>query len=182
MSTKSLDLLGRPGAIHHLIRRKAAAQDFGLITLKDIQNKIVCLPLTTDGVFGKELEEKLKNVKKRLIERFNSRVEWQRSEKKIHWFKCKLFKRQSVTSCCIYSKSNGRTKFQRPSLNTRADYRQSDKNTRSATATSNTMSDRTSSFHIPKKSNEWLGKCECKQFYNVSRDTSWGRLKYVLKE
>ena len=59
MSTKSLDLLGRPGAIHHLIRRKAAAQDFGLITLKDIQNKIVCLPLTTDGVLGKELEEKL---------------------------------------------------------------------------------------------------------------------------
>ena len=35
MSTKSLDLLGRPGAIHHLIRRKAAAQDSGFITLKD---------------------------------------------------------------------------------------------------------------------------------------------------
>ena len=60
MSTKSLDLLGRPGAIHHLIRRKKAAQNSGLITLKDIQNKIVCLPLTTDGVFGKELEVKLK--------------------------------------------------------------------------------------------------------------------------
>lgn len=121
-------------------------------------------------------------MKKRLIERFNSRVEWQRSEKKIHRFKWKLFKIQSVTTCCIYSNSNERTKLQRPSFNRRADHRQSDKNTRSATTTSNTMSDRTSFFHFPKKSNKWLGKYEGKQFLNVSWYTGWGRLKYVLKD
>ena len=64
MLTRSLDQLGRTGAFHHLIKRKVTAHDSGLITLRVIQNKIVCLTLTADGVFGKKLEEKLKERKK----------------------------------------------------------------------------------------------------------------------
>ena len=54
MATKSLDQLGRTGAFHHLIGRKATAQDSDLITLKDIHNKIVCLPLYGRRSFWKE--------------------------------------------------------------------------------------------------------------------------------
>lgn len=40
MSTKPIDQMGRTGALHHLISRKAAARDTGLVTLKDIHSKI----------------------------------------------------------------------------------------------------------------------------------------------
>ena len=63
MSTKSLDQLGRTGAFHHLVRRKAAASDSGLGNLKDIQAKVLYLPLSPEGVFGKGLEEKLEKRK-----------------------------------------------------------------------------------------------------------------------
>lgn len=63
MSTKALDQVGRSGAFHHIIRRKAAASDTGLNNLKDVQAKVLYLPLTGDGVFGKGLEENLKKRK-----------------------------------------------------------------------------------------------------------------------
>jgi hypothetical protein len=55
MSQKSLDQLGRTGAFHHMIRRKCASSDSGLNNLKDIQAKTLYLPLTEDGMFGKQL-------------------------------------------------------------------------------------------------------------------------------
>lgn len=63
MATKALDQVGRSGAFHHIIRRKAAASDTGLNNLKDVQAKVLYLPLTGDGVFGKGLEENLKKRK-----------------------------------------------------------------------------------------------------------------------
>ena len=63
MSTKALDQVGRTGAFHHIIRRKAAVSDTGLNNLKDVQAKVIYLPLTADGVFGKGLEENLKKRK-----------------------------------------------------------------------------------------------------------------------
>lgn len=63
MSTKFLDQVGRSGAFHHIIRRKAAASDSGLNSLKDVQAKVLYLPLTGDGVFGKGLEDSLKKRK-----------------------------------------------------------------------------------------------------------------------
>ena len=63
MSTKALDQVGRSGAFHHIIRRKAAVSDSGLNNLKDVQAKVLYLPLTGDGVFGKGLEESLKKRK-----------------------------------------------------------------------------------------------------------------------
>ena len=59
------------------------------------------------------------------------------------------FKRQRVNT---YSISYGK-KYQRPSFNRRADYRQRDENA-SSTATSNIISDSTNSFRIPKNSNK----------------------------
>ena len=56
ISTKALDQVGRSGAFHHIARRKAAASDTGLNNLKDVQAKVLYLPLTGDGVFGKGLE------------------------------------------------------------------------------------------------------------------------------
>ena len=61
MSAKALDQVGRAGAFHHIIPRKAA--DTGLNNLKDVQAKVLYLPLTGDGVFGKGLEENLKKRK-----------------------------------------------------------------------------------------------------------------------
>jgi len=52
MSTKALDQSGRTGAFFHLVRRKAAAQDSGLVTLNEIKDKTHYLPLTGEGVFG----------------------------------------------------------------------------------------------------------------------------------
>ena len=63
MSTKSLDQVGRAGAFHHIVRRKAAVADSGLSSVKDMQNKVLSLPLSGEGVCGKGLEEKLKQRK-----------------------------------------------------------------------------------------------------------------------
>ena len=63
MSTKALDQVGRSGALHHIAQRKAAASDTGLNNLKDVQAKVLYLPLTGDGVFGTGLEESLKKRK-----------------------------------------------------------------------------------------------------------------------
>lgn len=77
ISTKSLDQMGRAGAYAHMIRRKCAASDAGISNLNDIQAKVLSLPLTGDGVFGKGLEDKLEKRKeqreqiKDLIPEFN---------------------------------------------------------------------------------------------------------------
>ena len=63
MSSKAMDQMGRVGAFHHVIRRKVACFDTGLGSLKDIQAKVTGLPLTGLVVFGKGLEETLKNRK-----------------------------------------------------------------------------------------------------------------------
>ena len=63
MTTKALDHVGRSGAFPHIIRRKAAASDTSLNNLRDIQAKVLYLPLTGDGVFGKGLETNLKKRK-----------------------------------------------------------------------------------------------------------------------
>ena len=71
MSQKTLDQSGRTGAFFHLIRRKATAQDSGLVNLKDMRSKCQYLPLTGDGVFGKGLEtclEKRKEQREQLSE------------------------------------------------------------------------------------------------------------------
>ncbi|KAH3790277.1 hypothetical protein DPMN_168473 [Dreissena polymorpha] len=60
MNTKSLDQLGRAGAIHHLVRRKAAMADCGLYDSREVRNQIWNLPLTHEGICGSGLEQKLK--------------------------------------------------------------------------------------------------------------------------
>jgi hypothetical protein len=42
---QSLDQFGRIGTLNHMIRKKAAASESGLNTLKDIQAKVLYLPL-----------------------------------------------------------------------------------------------------------------------------------------
>ncbi|CAG2257679.1 unnamed protein product [Mytilus edulis] len=63
ISTKSLDQVGTHRAFNHMIRRKAAATESGLNNLKDIQAKVLYLPLSNEGVFGKGLEDKLEKRK-----------------------------------------------------------------------------------------------------------------------
>ena len=67
MSIKTLDQMGRTGAIQHLTRRKIAAQVTGLNTFKDVHSKIICLPLSDGGIFGKNVEGKLKERKEQKI-------------------------------------------------------------------------------------------------------------------
>jgi len=57
ISAKVLDQCGRSGAFHHLIRRKAAAADTGLDDVREVQAKVMPLPLSASGVFGKGLDE-----------------------------------------------------------------------------------------------------------------------------
>ena len=71
MSSKAMDQLGRVGAFHHVIRRKVVCSDTGLGSLKDIQAKVTGLPLTGLGVFGKGLEETLKNRKEQKDQLFD---------------------------------------------------------------------------------------------------------------
>ena len=63
MFTKALDQVGRAGAFHHIVRRKAAASDTGLNNLRDVQAKVLYLPLSGEGVFGKGLEGNLQKRK-----------------------------------------------------------------------------------------------------------------------
>lgn len=68
--------MGRTEALYHLIKGKAAALDTGSVTLKDIHSKIISIPLTNNGDFGKKLEEKLKERKEQKdYQRFNFRIE-----------------------------------------------------------------------------------------------------------
>lgn len=65
MSTKTLDQIGRSGAYHHIIRRKATIVDMGLENIKDVAKQADLLPLTADGVMGSSFETKLKDRKEK---------------------------------------------------------------------------------------------------------------------
>lgn len=60
ISTKSMDQMARTGAFHHLLRRKATIADTGLHEYKDLQKAAITSPLSGDGIFGKQFENKLK--------------------------------------------------------------------------------------------------------------------------
>ncbi len=62
MSTRTLDQCGRVGAFHKMVRRKAALNDSGLSSM-EIRSKCLDLPLSGEGVFGKGLQELLKQRK-----------------------------------------------------------------------------------------------------------------------
>ncbi|XP_062621452.1 uncharacterized protein LOC134283032 [Saccostrea cucullata] len=155
MSTKALDQMGRAGAFHHLIRRKTAAQDSGLYTLKDIHSKIICLPLSEDGVFGKKLEEKLKERKEQKDSLKDLIPEWNEKNQK------RKFSENSAENSGNFKKprtttvlnNSYRTATQRPNYSRRSyDYKPREDNSRN-TSTSATV-DRIGSFRIPKKSNK----------------------------
>lgn len=59
MSVKTMDQIGRAGAFHHLIRRKAAMVDTGLDTISDLTDKVLSMKLSSEGVLGKNFEETL---------------------------------------------------------------------------------------------------------------------------
>ena len=65
ISTKALDQTGRFGAFHHTIQRKAVASDTGLDNLREVQAKVLYLPLSGKGVFGSRLQENLRKRKER---------------------------------------------------------------------------------------------------------------------
>ena len=65
MTTKSLDQVAGAGAFHHMSRRKAAVYDTGLDEYKDYASTIMALPLTSEGVFGSQFDDKLKSKQER---------------------------------------------------------------------------------------------------------------------
>ena len=65
MITKTLDQIGKAGAYHQMTRRKAAIFDTGLDDYKDYSSTIMSLPLTAEGVFGSQFDEKLKSRQER---------------------------------------------------------------------------------------------------------------------
>ena len=64
-STKILDQFGRSGAFDHLIWRKSTLVDIGLDSVKDVARQTDLLPLSGDGVLGKEFEIRLKERKEK---------------------------------------------------------------------------------------------------------------------
>ncbi|CAC5408397.1 unnamed protein product [Mytilus coruscus] len=82
ISTKSLDQVGRTGAFNHMIRRKAAATESGLNNLKDIQAKVLYLPLSNEGVFGKGLEDKFEKRKEQCEQLDNLLPEYKNNNKR----------------------------------------------------------------------------------------------------
>lgn len=60
ISTKTLDQFCKTGAFHHLVRRRATVADTGLHEFKDLQKAALTAPLSGDGIFGEEFENKLK--------------------------------------------------------------------------------------------------------------------------
>lgn len=64
MSTKCLDQISRSGAFHHIVRRSCCMKDTGLHEQTDKWD-YYNLPLSGDGVFGKELESLLKDKKEK---------------------------------------------------------------------------------------------------------------------
>ena len=65
MPSEVLDQIGRTGAFHHFIRRKATINDMGLDSIKDVARHADSLPLTGDRVFGIDFENKLKERKEK---------------------------------------------------------------------------------------------------------------------
>ena len=65
ISTELLDQMARTGAFVHLIRRKAALYDTGLSELKDYAATVNTLPLTAEGVFGSDFDNKLQAKQER---------------------------------------------------------------------------------------------------------------------
>ena len=61
MSVKAMDQTARSGAFHHLIRRKATLVDTGLEDISELNDKFLSLKLSSEGVLGKDFEEKLKS-------------------------------------------------------------------------------------------------------------------------
>ena len=82
MSTKALDQSGCTGAFFHLVRRKAAAQDSGLVTLNEIKDKTQYLPLTGEGVFGEALNNCLEKCKEQKEQRNDLLPELARDRKR----------------------------------------------------------------------------------------------------
>lgn len=64
MSTKSLDLVSRADAFHHIIRRPVSMSDSGLYQLDD-SNNFANLSLSGEGVLGSWLEFLLKSRKQK---------------------------------------------------------------------------------------------------------------------
>ena len=63
ISQRTLDQFARCGAFHHLIRRKATIADTGILDF--LENTDLNLPLSSDGLFGKGLEDLLQERKDR---------------------------------------------------------------------------------------------------------------------
>lgn len=59
MSVKSMDQIGRTGAFHHLIRRKATVVDTGLDSVSELADKVMTLKLSSEGILGSDFEETL---------------------------------------------------------------------------------------------------------------------------
>ena len=149
MSVKALDQMRKTGAFHHLIRRKTAAQDTGLYTLKDVHNKIICLPLSDDGVFGQKLEEKLKERK----EQKDSLKEWTKQKRKFPKILTILgiiFKKPRLSNMTNNRPSNQKSNFSKKSYN----YKSREDNTGNTSTSTSTTDNRLGSSRIPKKSNK----------------------------
>ncbi|CAC5394887.1 unnamed protein product [Mytilus coruscus] len=65
LSTKTFDQMSRTGSFHHMVRRRATMYDTRLSDLKDYANTVMSLPLTSEGIFGSQFDEKLKEKTKR---------------------------------------------------------------------------------------------------------------------
>ncbi|CAC5417093.1 unnamed protein product [Mytilus coruscus] len=65
LSTKTFDQMSRTGSFHHMVRRRATMYDTGLSDLKDYANTVMSLPLTSEGIFGSQFDEKLKEKTER---------------------------------------------------------------------------------------------------------------------
>ncbi|CAC5406989.1 unnamed protein product [Mytilus coruscus] len=64
MINKDIDPMSRTGAFHRMVRRRATMYDTSL-DLKDYANSVMSLPLTSEGVFGSQFDEKLKEKTER---------------------------------------------------------------------------------------------------------------------
>ena len=102
MTTKSLDKVARAGAFHHMSRRKAAVYDTGLDEYKNYASTIMALPLTSEGVFGSQFDDKLKSKQERLKQIAEVLPELDNSNRNA---KSVAGKRKAATSCYSNDKS-----------------------------------------------------------------------------
>ncbi|CAC5421396.1 unnamed protein product [Mytilus coruscus] len=65
LSTKTFDQMSRTGSFHHMIRRRATMYDTRLSDLKDYATTVMSLLLTSEGIFGSQFDEKLKEKTER---------------------------------------------------------------------------------------------------------------------